>query len=328
MNDSSQAQPPAVPDPSWRSDKAHEVICDAAERIANAYCSEDDTYSLEVRRLTVAISEAVDHADLPRAAADDGARKRAREIIGDVNNYAEESTGELSISAFGPLAERLAAALSTARVETRLAVEAWQPIETAPVNEQILVTYPSADGDEEIHIATLSDYVIPGSTRQWLSASWAAVGSGAHVLPTRWHRLPSLTGPMALPVEAAANEIRELWPNCSFQIREENNAGFYKPFQRHFEIGVISTGFDVHGERFEVATLDEAMQKVPRLGQDPRREGRREPCQHFLIPITSHRDRCGWCRELLTKTSSVKVLGFMSLAGPPKADIVRSRIAK
>ena len=137
----------------------------------------------------------------------------------------------------------------------------WLSIETAPINERILVTYPSADGDEEIHIATLADYLIPGSTHQWLSASWAVVGSGVHVLPTRWRRLPSLTGAVELTVEAAAKEIRELWPNCSFQIREENNAGFYKPFQRHFEIGVISTDFDVHGERFEGATLDEAMQK-------------------------------------------------------------------
>jgi hypothetical protein len=62
--------------------------------------------------------------DLPRAAADDDARKRAREIIGNVNNYAEESTGELSISAFGPLAERIAAALATPRVTEGLTVEA------------------------------------------------------------------------------------------------------------------------------------------------------------------------------------------------------------
>lgn len=63
-------------------------------------------------------------ADLPRAAADDEARRRAREIIGNVNNYAEEHTGELSIAAFGPLAERIAAALSTPRPETGLTVEA------------------------------------------------------------------------------------------------------------------------------------------------------------------------------------------------------------
>lgn len=53
-------------------------------------------------------------ADLPRATAgvsNERARTMAREIIGNVNNYAEEHTGELSISAFGPLAERIAAAL-------------------------------------------------------------------------------------------------------------------------------------------------------------------------------------------------------------------------
>jgi hypothetical protein len=150
---------------------------------------------------------------------------------------------------------------STPRATGETTVEAWQPIETAPVNERILVTYPSTDG-EEIHIATLFDCLIPGSTRQWLSASWAVVGSGAHVLPIRWRRLPSLADTEELTVEAAAHKIRELWPNCSFQIREENNAGFYKPFKRHFEIGVISTDYEIHGEQFEGATLAECMAQV------------------------------------------------------------------
>jgi hypothetical protein len=68
------AQPPEAeaPEPSWRSDKAHEVICDAAERIANVYCSEDDTYVPEVKRLTVAITDAVDRAPLPRAGQEAG----------------------------------------------------------------------------------------------------------------------------------------------------------------------------------------------------------------------------------------------------------------
>jgi hypothetical protein len=65
-----QPQQQDAPERTWRSDKAHEVIRDAAERIANAYCFEDDTYYPEVKRLTVAISEAVDAADLPRATAD------------------------------------------------------------------------------------------------------------------------------------------------------------------------------------------------------------------------------------------------------------------
>lgn len=50
------------PEPTWRSDRAHEVICEAAESIANQYCNEDDTYTCEVRRLIVAISEVVDRA--------------------------------------------------------------------------------------------------------------------------------------------------------------------------------------------------------------------------------------------------------------------------
>lgn len=49
-----------VLEPTWRSDKAHEAICEAAEAIANHYCSEDDTYYPEVKRLTVAISNIVD----------------------------------------------------------------------------------------------------------------------------------------------------------------------------------------------------------------------------------------------------------------------------
>lgn len=43
-------------------------------------------------------------------------RALAREIIGNVNNYAEDS-GELSISAFGPLSERIAKALADLRQE-------------------------------------------------------------------------------------------------------------------------------------------------------------------------------------------------------------------
>jgi|ERR1051326_2939361 hypothetical protein len=54
----------------WRSEKAHDAICEAAEGIANRYCDEDDTYFPEVERLKVAIAEAVDRADLPRATAE------------------------------------------------------------------------------------------------------------------------------------------------------------------------------------------------------------------------------------------------------------------
>jgi hypothetical protein len=179
-------------------------------------------------------------------------------------------------TACGETRERIIALWNTRanlpRATGETTVETWQPIETAPVNERILVTYPSTDG-EEIHIATLFDCLIPGSTRQWLSASWAVVGSGAHVLPTRWRRLPSLADTEELTVEAAAHKIRELWPNCSFQIREENNAGFYKPFKQHFEIGVISTDYEIHGERFEGATLAECMAQVR---ASTRREGEGE----------------------------------------------------
>jgi hypothetical protein len=45
-----------VPELTWRSDKAHEATCEAAERTANIYF---DTYHPEVERLTVAISKVV-----------------------------------------------------------------------------------------------------------------------------------------------------------------------------------------------------------------------------------------------------------------------------
>ena len=61
-------KPQSTTEETWRSDKAREAICDAAERIANQYCSEDDTYDLEVRRLRVAIINAVDQRVSPRAA--------------------------------------------------------------------------------------------------------------------------------------------------------------------------------------------------------------------------------------------------------------------
>lgn len=52
-------------------------------------------------------------------------REQAREIIGNVNNYSEEHTGELSISAFGPLAQRIAAALSARDAEIER-LRRWQ----------------------------------------------------------------------------------------------------------------------------------------------------------------------------------------------------------
>lgn len=52
-------------------------------------------------------------------------REQVREIIGNVNNYSEEHTGELSISAFGPLAQRIAAALSARDAEIER-LRRWQ----------------------------------------------------------------------------------------------------------------------------------------------------------------------------------------------------------
>src|SRR6185503_2380323 len=69
-------------EPSWRSDKAHEAICESAERIANHYCDEDDTYFPEVKRLTVAISAAVDSFDTVRALeAERDALREALQLI-------------------------------------------------------------------------------------------------------------------------------------------------------------------------------------------------------------------------------------------------------
>jgi hypothetical protein len=65
-------------------------------------------------------------ADLPRATADASlsyARTLAREIIGNVNNYAEDN-GELSISAFGPLTERIAKAITAPHATGETTVEA------------------------------------------------------------------------------------------------------------------------------------------------------------------------------------------------------------
>lgn len=67
--------------------------------------------------------------------------------------------------------------------------------------------------------------------------------------------------PATPSVEAAGREIRELYPGCSFQIREEHNAGFNKYAVPHFEIGIISTDY-MFNERFEGATFTEAMQQV------------------------------------------------------------------
>jgi hypothetical protein len=77
------------------------------------------------------------------------------------------------------------------RREIEVRAEAWQPIETAPINERILVIYPTDEGGE-IHIATLADYQISGSTQNWLSSSWAIHGIGTHVIPISWQPLPAI----------------------------------------------------------------------------------------------------------------------------------------
>lgn len=53
-----------APKQNWRSNKAREAIGEAADGIANCYCSEDDTFFPEVERLIAAISEVVDRPDL------------------------------------------------------------------------------------------------------------------------------------------------------------------------------------------------------------------------------------------------------------------------
>jgi hypothetical protein len=83
------------------------------------------------------------------------------------------------------------AATALRQRESEVRAEAWQPIETAPINERILVIYPTGEGGE-IHIATLADYQIRGSTQNWLSSSWAIHGIGTHVIPISWQPLPAI----------------------------------------------------------------------------------------------------------------------------------------
>lgn len=75
-----------------------------------------------------------------------------------------------------------------------------------------------------------------------------------------------------LTVESCLEELREMWPGCSAQIRQEHNAGFDKNFVSHFEIGVISKDYEVHGERFDGPTLNEAMQSVRAFKQSQEQE--------------------------------------------------------
>jgi hypothetical protein len=67
---------------------------------------------------------------------------------------------------------------------------------------------------------------------------------------------------------AAAIELRQIWPGCSFEIVFHVNAGFYAAPTHHVEIGVISTQYEVH-ERWRGATLSEAMQQVRARGGTP-----------------------------------------------------------
>jgi hypothetical protein len=55
----SQSVESAAPERNWRSNKASAAIHDAAELIANCYCSDDDTFYSEVARLEAAITKAV-----------------------------------------------------------------------------------------------------------------------------------------------------------------------------------------------------------------------------------------------------------------------------
>lgn len=70
--------------------------------------------------------------------ASDRDTAKAREIIGNVNNYAEED-GELSVSAFGPLSTRIAEALAAARNEERQAT--WRNA-AEYVRTEWLAAYP------------------------------------------------------------------------------------------------------------------------------------------------------------------------------------------
>jgi hypothetical protein len=112
-----------------------------------------------------------------------------------------------------------------------------------------------------------------------ISAEYArqTVDCVAHRVGRIRESIGALTAPRATgetTVEAVEKELRELWPNCSFQIREENNAGFYKPAQRHFEIGVISTDYEIHDERFEGATLADCMAQVCAAARTKAERGR------------------------------------------------------
>lgn len=51
-------------------------------------------------------------------------------------------------------------------------------------------------------------------------------------------------------VESVTAELRKLWPDCSFRIREEWNAGFYKDAIRHFEIGLRRSGYFQQADHF------------------------------------------------------------------------------
>lgn len=62
-----------------------------------------------------------------------------------------------------------------------------------------------------------------------------------------------------LTVEECLVELREMWPNCTLEIVTRVSTGFYKPPERRFDIGVISTDY-MFNERVDgAASLDEAM---------------------------------------------------------------------
>lgn len=67
--------------------------------------------------------------------------------------------------------------------------EEWQPIETAPVNESVLVYLPNWEYyGHAVYKAMLVDM---GTGRRWMTTAWGCGRDlSADVIPTHWTRLP------------------------------------------------------------------------------------------------------------------------------------------
>jgi len=134
------------------SDKAHEAIHEAAELIANCYCSEDDVFDAETRRLVTAIADIVDEPHVDKVTPEQIVYNVAQRDVGFRKHLIEQLTAMGDAPDYGefkelPTEERLAEAY---RVQGDAVIDAHLlSIEIESLKKQLAAKAPFEWGDEK-----------------------------------------------------------------------------------------------------------------------------------------------------------------------------------